>query len=57
MNYLCIEEIVIPVKEHFPVCSVRKAGGQGGVGVYVGEVHLVLKMDVIFAMDAKGRVT
>lgn len=33
MYHLCIEETVIPVKEHFPVCSVRKAGVQGGAGV------------------------
>lgn len=33
MNYLCIEETVIPVKEYFPVWAVRKVGEQGGAGV------------------------
>lgn len=32
MNYVCIEETVIPVKEHFAVCPMRKSGGQGGAG-------------------------
>lgn len=43
MYYLCVEETVIPVKGHFPVRSVRKAGGQGGAGVEVDRMHLVPK--------------
>lgn len=56
MYYLCTEENVIPVKEHFPVCSVRKAGGQGGAGVEVGWMHLIPKKVVVFAMDEKGEI-
>lgn len=32
MSYVCIAETVIPVKEHFAVCPMRKSGGHGGAG-------------------------